>query len=969
MKFRLTLIFGFVLTALIPIAGRASMADKLSASLRALDRQSAHADSLVEIVVFLEDRTAQENLTYSLSGPKMKRADRIKTVLNRLSTARATGAAQIENYLSRHATGETRRFWIVPAYSAIVPVSKLDELAAMESVRMIVENVALSFEEPVDVLAAGELATSASSQLNLINVPWLWQRGLKGNGRLVCSFDTGVESTHPALSAKWRGNFAPRSEAWYSPVNPNTNPYDVAGHGTHTMGIMVGSTATDTFGVAPAAQWMTAGVVDQGRNFSTTLADIIAAFQWALNPDGNPNTTDDVPDVILNSWGVPAGLFPPCDPTFWGVIDAVEAAGIVTIFAAGNEGPNPQTLRDPADRATTPLNSFSVGAVDNNRVIAGFSSRGPSRCNTTEIKPEVVAPGVTILSSTKGGGYAYMSGTSMAAPYIAGLVALCRQYNPDATVEQIKTALIQSAMDLGPVGEDNAYGHGLVDASRLLEFLPVPGGFSFELVGDPYIVSGVALPGTDVSLQVMLNNPSGNVSQVTGRLYSNDPASAVVIDGVKNFLFGSGGTTSLNQAPFTINLDPTLFHGTRLSFSLHIELENGSVVDTVSFAMTVGYPSPGAVLEHAGGALNWTVSDFGQYGLAPGSIYNLGGAGLTAFDSENLLYEAGIIVGRNTLQLSSSVRGADGAFRPSDFSPILPISSARESSDGAVLYRARMVDTYSDISIPITINQQTTGFTTEESMGVTLVRYQLVNTSLERLTHLAFGFLADFDLSANNDRLQLDEIGGLLWQTNDDGLFVGLLALHGIEAFQGLVNTSTKSGFTPAQQFDLITGAVTKLDDSTTGDLMMMVVSGAKTIEVGDSVEIAFAIVAGRTINELYASVESARRAYDISTPVTEDRRDLLPQAFTLEQNYPNPFNPTTTIAFSLPTTTDVKLEIFNSLGQQVRVLHHGDLPAGTHHVEWDAADRNGNKVASGVYFYRLSTDLQTDSRKMILLK
>ena len=116
------------------------------------------------------------------------------------------------------------------------------------------------------------------------------------------------------------------------------------------------------------------------------------------------NTTSDVPDVILNSWGVPRGLFIPCSQTFWEVIDNVEAAGIVTVFAAGNEGPNPQTMRDPADRAATPLNSFSVGAVDNNKVIGDFSSRGPSSCDTTQIKPEVVAPGVLVRSSSKDGG-------------------------------------------------------------------------------------------------------------------------------------------------------------------------------------------------------------------------------------------------------------------------------------------------------------------------------------------------------------------------------------------------------------------------------------------------------------------------------------------------------------------------------------------------------------------------------------
>jgi len=130
---------------------------------------------------------------------------------------------------------------------------------------------------------------------------------------------------------------------------------------------MVGAVDGDTIGVAPGAEWISAGVIDQpGRSLSMTISDIIEAFQWALDPDGDPTTTDDVPDVILNSWGIPKGLFQPCDDTFYDVVDAVEAAGIVTIFACGNEGPDPMSLRLPADRASTPLNSFTVGAVDGN---------------------------------------------------------------------------------------------------------------------------------------------------------------------------------------------------------------------------------------------------------------------------------------------------------------------------------------------------------------------------------------------------------------------------------------------------------------------------------------------------------------------------------------------------------------------------------------------------------------------------
>ena len=399
-------------------------------SLEWLDDYSTSADSLIPIIVFMENEALRANLAVMNSRTDLRRASRIKRTIQKLQSAKAKGADEVLSFLSQTSPAEVIAHWIVPAYSATLSVSDIKRLESLNGVRRIIPDVSLVAMEPVEVTAAPLLSSAVSAQLQLLNVPQVRTQGFTGKGRLVCSFDTGVEQPHPALSSKWRGNHAPLSSCWFSPVKPNVLPFDAAGHGTHTMGVMVGSTVTDSFGVAPGAEWISAGVIDQGRSLQTTISDIIMAFQWALNPDGDVITTDDVPDVILNSWGIPAGIFDPCDDTFWQVIDNVEAAGIVTIFAAGNEGPEASTIRNPADRASSPFNSFSVGAVDNAKTIGDFSSRGPASCNATQIKPEVVAPGVGVYSSTKGGGYTLMTGTSMAAPYIAGLVALCRPYYP-----------------------------------------------------------------------------------------------------------------------------------------------------------------------------------------------------------------------------------------------------------------------------------------------------------------------------------------------------------------------------------------------------------------------------------------------------------------------------------------------------------------------------------------------------------
>ena len=221
--------------------------------------------------------------------------------------------------------------------------------------------------------------------------------------------------------------------------------------------------------MAPGSYWIAAGAVDRGGGIERTVADIILSFQWMLDPDGNPDTDWDVPDVCSNSWGVTTSHgYPPCDDLFWSYIDACEAAGTVVIFAAGNEGTS--GLRRPGDRASDAYRNLAVAAVDANTSgwpIAYFSSRGPTYCtpgDTAAIKPDISAPGVSVRSAYPGGGYVYMSGTSMATPHVAGVIALIREANPNLAVDEIKQIIYETAYDLGSPGEDNDYGWGMIDA-------------------------------------------------------------------------------------------------------------------------------------------------------------------------------------------------------------------------------------------------------------------------------------------------------------------------------------------------------------------------------------------------------------------------------------------------------------------------------------------------------------------------
>jgi bacillopeptidase F (M6 metalloprotease family) len=268
--------------------------------------------------------------------------------------------------------------------------------------------------------------------------------------------DTGVEWDHPALIEKYRGYDAVTGTVdhtgnWLDAAFDKPEPYDENGHGTHTMGTMVGSDGANQIGVAPGAKWIAVGVFSKN---GAEDSDLIQGAQWLMAPNGQ---VELAPKVVNNSWGSRGGG----DPWFQDMIKAWRAAGIFPVFSNGNDGPAYNTVGNPAELPE----AFAVGAVDAARDVAEFSSRGPSVFK--ELKPEVAAPGVTTRSSLPGNLYGVKSGTSMAAPHVTGAVALILSANNAITVDAMEELLMNTAtprMDEAyPVTPNNGYGSGIID--------------------------------------------------------------------------------------------------------------------------------------------------------------------------------------------------------------------------------------------------------------------------------------------------------------------------------------------------------------------------------------------------------------------------------------------------------------------------------------------------------------------------
>jgi Subtilase family len=348
-------------------------------------------------------------------------------------------------------------------YLVTVTSAGFDKLKGLKAINRMEENYTMTLPE---LIASDDDEEKSNWGLEDLGIPELWDAGIDGEGILIGILDSGIDGEHPEFEGRI-DKFA--SFEMSGAIIEDEEPFDTYGHGTHCSGIIAGSTT----GVAPKAHLMVGAVMPTGQG---TFAQVIAGMNWILDPDSDPET-DDAPKVVSMSLG---GAI---DEDMVEIADTFERMGVLLIASIGNSGVG--TSGSPGNIPSV----LAVGAYDSDRFCADFSSGTIidweyEPYHLTVTKPDVSAPGVAVYSAYPGGEYRTFSGTSMAAPHVAGVTALLLSDNPKLSNITLREALINTAEDLGDPGWDTRFGNGIIDPNSANGWIESSQKIEIKVSGD-----------------------------------------------------------------------------------------------------------------------------------------------------------------------------------------------------------------------------------------------------------------------------------------------------------------------------------------------------------------------------------------------------------------------------------------------------------------------------------------------------
>jgi serine protease len=755
-----------------------------------------------------------------------------------------------------------------------------------------------------------------------INMPAAWDQTTGIPGVVVAVIDCGVAYENYGVYYQAPDLAGTHFVPGYDFVNNDSHPNDDCAHGTHVAGT-IAQTTNNSLGVAGVAfncSIMPVKVLDASGNGTYTA--IVNGITFAA---------DNGAEVINMSLGGASG-----STALQNAVIYAYNKGVTIVCAAGNAGTSAPNY--PA--AYTQC--ISVSAVRYDRTYPAYSSYGstidicaPGGDVTVDQNGDGYPDGV--LQQTHDGtnygtfGYYFYDGTSMATPHVAGVAALLiSKAGGSMTPDAVRAALQNTATDLGPAGWDQHYGYGEVNASAALATIgnnpPVAAFSGTPLSGNyPLTVTFTdASTNSPTSWSWTFGDGGTSTAQNPSHVYTAAGTYTVALTATN--AYGSNTLTKTGYVTVTApNTNPPVaaFSGTPLS---------GNAPLTVVFTdASTNTPT----------SWSWTFGDGGTSAVQnPSHVYTTAGTYTVALTATNAY-------GSNTLTKTNYIT----VTTP-------PAQQCDDFADGSITDWLNKTGTWTATGGYMKGNSTTTNAKTTSPFGsfttATIdcdVRMNTGRTS--RVARVIFGYT-----DASNYRyIEGDDVNNR-WRIYE--------RVSGTNTSRASFSQSISSATWYHVQIKAATdGTVTLIVGGTT--LGSYKFASARAGLVGCGYNNSNADFDNFCVGAAVSMVFAGDDAPQPTEP--QAKTAPLPAQFELNQNYPNPFNPTTTIGYSLFAPADVEVVVLNVLGQQIRTLVNEYQSAGQHSVVWDGTDVNGNGVASGVYFYRMTSNGMVDTKKMLLMK
>ncbi|MCD6087711.1 MAG: S8 family serine peptidase [Candidatus Hydrothermae bacterium] len=933
--------------------------------------EKAHNSDIFHVFILPKDQPDYLHLKDMFGRDKKGIADFLRDYASRTQK-------DILSFLkSRDDVSDVKSFWVANVIEARLPktvileLSQRDDVGYIEEVPVVKINRAAPDGQSSDPMTPGW-------NIQQINADDVWAMGHMGDGVIIGQMDTGVDYTHPALSGKWAGY-------WRDFVNGGSTPYDDNGHGTHTMGTILGGDGPgpddNDIGVAPHAQFVAVKVFNnQGTGYN-----IMSGFNWYASIVADSG----VPvRVVNNSWGSPSST----SLSFWNAVLTWRSLDIIPVFSIGNEGPNSSTAGTPGNYPTV----IGVGATDSGDNIASFSSRGPapnmtpwndttywSRPDWNLIKPDISAPGVNIRSSVPGGGYQggyAWSGTSMAAPHITGVIALMLSRNPSLDFDTVYNILLNTAYQPSQGGSypNNNYGWGRVDALAAVNAVPVLNMPLLVMTGYTIQSGGndVLDPGETADISVTITNLADSTAENTIGTLTTTCEYITLIDSVADFGNVANGDTVTCAEPFQIQVADDAPLGTTVDFTLNLTCNDGAYSYELHFSSFIGIERSDFLNVNAGNAI-FTVTDIGALGYMS-SDQAQGSGFIYPKNSVSLLYYGSFAAG-NSWNYVVDAWYESGGYDDRDWEPLSnPDGRLYYMPDPPRLASEAVIGAFKDSghSNPrgLEAHQLAYAYSKPELSDFAIVEYVLKNTGATNINDLYAAYFVDFDISQQYDsnlaRIDTTYKTAYMWRSN----YAGVVLLNPDEpANLSIIDNSIyvypSQGMPDSIQIKFMDGTYHFESSQALKDYSIVVSAGPFDLAPGDSQIVAFAVVGGTSDSSYLAHAAMADSVYhdttlaavnEMSTPAVRNTN------LKLEVNVARDDVP---IKFSIPKGEKVQLNIYNASGRLVRRLLNAQLPAGSYSLKWNGMDDAGKPVRSGIYFVNIAAGNHRETARLLLVR